>query len=590
MGVRLRIIGLLFCAIPAFSASAQEQRVVNGRRYTVHVVEAGQTLYAIARSSAVPVDVLLAANPSAQDGLSIGEEVLIPADAVVKKELRSAPVLRNGELVHVVRKKETLFGISRQYSVDINLLLERNPGALDLKEGVELVIPVAHVGGAPATTLVPAVPGTGTTHTVQPGETLFGLGQRYAVDPEAIRNANGGLPEGLKAGGTIIIPGVAQDEVPAKPVARAREHVRYKVGLLLPFSVARNDSTLARAGASSDEVAYYEPTRAAVQFHNGARMAIDSLRRMGLDADVDVVDTGDDAKVWNAVIKRPGIQEYDLFIGPFHRSAIEQLARANQRAHIVCPVQQSNKVILGMPTVSKVTPARSDLVKHASRFVATRYANANIILLRPDITSEKELVDQVRGTLNGGLIQRPERLRDSVVVAKPGKRDLGDLSGKLDAGRLNVIMAPSEDVEFVTMLVSKLKPLASKYKIRLVGLGAWYDMPSVTLSDLDVLDFTFPAPTFFNPDDPRMRDFIAAYREAYKTDVDEFALLGFDVTLHYLKALMADGAGFVDRLSEVRSEPLHMGFRMTRTGDENGLRNEFGIMLEQDDMKLVRIP
>ncbi|MBX2973292.1 MAG: LysM peptidoglycan-binding domain-containing protein [Flavobacteriales bacterium] len=586
--MRLRIIGLLLCIAPAFTAFAQETRTIGGRRYNVHVVEAGQTLFAIARAHAVPVDVLLAANPSAQDGLSIGEEVLIPADAVVKKELKTAPVLRNGELVHVVRKKETLFGISRQYNVDINLLLERNPGGLELKEGMELVIPVAHVAGAPATALAPAAPGTGTTHTVQPGETLFGLGKRYGVAPEAISNANDGLPEGLKAGGTIIIPGAVQDEVPAKPVTRIREHMRYKVGLLLPFSVARNDSTLAKAN-TAEEVAYYEPTRAAVQFHNGARMAIDSLRRMGLHADVDVEDTGDDAKVWSTLIKQPGIQDYDLFIGPFHRAAIEQLARANRRAHIVCPVQQSNKVILGMPTVSKVAPARSDLVKHASRFVATRYANANIILLRPDIASEKEMQDQVRGTLSGALLQRPERLRDSVIVAKPGKRDLGDLPGKLDAGRLNVIMAPSEDVELVTMLVSKLKPLALKYKIRLVGLEAWYDMPSIALSDLDILDFTFPAATFFDPEDPRTREFIAKYRELYKADVDEFALLGFDVTFYYLNALMAEGTGFADHLSSVRSEALYTGFRMTRTGEENGLRNEFGLMLEQDDMKLVRV-
>ncbi|MGV3638150.1 MAG: LysM peptidoglycan-binding domain-containing protein, partial [Flavobacteriales bacterium] len=142
--MKFRIVTILFCAWQATAVLAQEQRILNGRKYAVHVVEAGQTLFGIARSKAVPVDVLLASNPAAQDGLSIGEEVLIPLDAVVKKELKSAPILRNdGELIHVVRKKETLFGISRQYNVDINLLLERNPTGLTLKEGMELVIPVA---------------------------------------------------------------------------------------------------------------------------------------------------------------------------------------------------------------------------------------------------------------------------------------------------------------------------------------------------------------------------------------------------------------------------------------------------------------
>ena len=506
---------------------------------------------------------------------------------MVKKELKSAPVLRNdGELVHVVRKKETLFGISRQYNIDINLLLERNPEGLTLKEGMELVIPVVHVAGAPPKALVPAAPGTGSEHIVQPGETLFGLGKRYGVDPETIRAANGGLPEGLKTGASIIIPSAVEAESP-KPVVRIKEHMRYKVAMLLPFSIQRNDSVLGRA-QSTEEATYYEPTRVAIQFYNGARMAVDSLKSLGLHADVDVVDMGDGLTDWNTVIRQPSIQEYDLFIGPFHRTAIEQLARTNQRAHIVCPVQQSNKVILGMPTVSKVAPTRSDVVKHAARYVANKYASSNVILLRPDISGEKESQEQVRVALNDALVQRSERLRDTVLVAKPGKRDLGDLVSKLDAGRLNVIVAPSEDVEFVTALVTKLKGMATKYKIRLVGMESWYSMPSVAITDLEVLDFTYAAGSFFDLSDPRVQTFTKKYREQYKTDVDEYALLGFDVTYFYLKALYSEGLGFPDHFDAVRTEPLHMGFRMTRTGAENGFRNEYAIMLEQEDLRLIR--
>ncbi|MCC6540892.1 MAG: LysM peptidoglycan-binding domain-containing protein [Flavobacteriales bacterium] len=584
-----RILALGLVLIGAGHLQAQEQRTVNGRKYTVHLVEAGQTLFAIARVNAVPVEVLLAVNPSAQDGLSIGEEVLVPQDAVVKKDLKRAPELRNGELVHQVRKKETLFGLARQYGVDMNQLLERNPGALNLHEGMELVIPVAKVVGAPANTLRPATAGGGQEHLVQAGETLFSLGKRYGLDPDAIKVANGGLPEGLKAGTLIRIPGEAKEDIASTPVVRIRERMRYKVGLLLPFSIARNDSVLARVQVGVD-ARYYEPTRAAIQFHNGARMAIDSLTALGLNADIDVLDVGDDSKVWNPVIKQPGIQDYDLFVGPFNRSAIEQLARTNPRAHIVCPVPQSSKVILGMPNVSKVSPTRSDLVKHAARFVANRFANANIVLLRPELASEKETQQQVLTTVNEALRVRTDRVRDSILVVRTGKRDLGDLAAKLDANRLNVLLALSDDVEFVTALVTKLKPLAAKYRIRLVGTESWTTMPSVAAADLDVLDFSFAAPAFYDPTDPRTVAFTARFRDQNKADVDSYALLGFDVTFYYLKALLTQGMGFADHFQEVTSEPLYMGFRMSRTGLENGFRNEFAIMLEQEDLRLVKMP
>lgn len=588
MGVKLRILLMLCWIGMVHGVHGQGQRVLNGRKYTIHMVQAGQTLYAIARTHAVPLELLLAANPTAQDGLSIGEEVLIPLDAVVRKELKSAPQLRNGELVHTVRKKETLFGISRRYGVHIDRVLERNPAAIALHEGMELVIPLAEVANTPASALAPAGKAGGLSHVVQAGETLFGLGQRYAVDPEAIKAANGGLLEGLKTGATIRIPEEPRSEGAPPPKVRLREQVRYKVGLMLPFSIDRNDSVLAQ-GKAQDGSGYYERTVIATQFYQGARLAIDSLRKLGLHADIDVVDMGDDITTWGAVIKQPSIQEYDLFIGPFHRSAIEQLARANPHAHIVCPVPQSNKVILGNPQVSKVSPTRSDLVKHAGRFVANKYPSANIIVLKPEIAAEKEAQEQVRAALNAALAQRTDRLRDSVLVAKPGRRELGDLPGKLDASRLNVILAPSEDVEFVTMLVSKLKPLAAKYKIRLVGMESWYSMPSVDLNDLEVLDHTYAAPAFFDQEDPRIRAFASAFQERTQTAVDEYALLGFDITFYYLKALYTQGLTFPEHFDQVHTEPLHMGFRMSRTGAENGFRNEYAIMLEQEDLRLIKV-
>ncbi|MEZ4739726.1 MAG: LysM peptidoglycan-binding domain-containing protein [Flavobacteriales bacterium] len=124
-------------------AHAQEVRTIDGRKFTVHRVQAGQTLYAISRSYAVPVADIMAANPNAADGLSIDEELLVPMDAVQKKELKTAPTLRNdGELLHTVRKKETLYGIARSYGMDMNMLLERNPEAIELQEGMVLIIPV----------------------------------------------------------------------------------------------------------------------------------------------------------------------------------------------------------------------------------------------------------------------------------------------------------------------------------------------------------------------------------------------------------------------------------------------------------------
>ncbi len=586
----LRFMPMLFLLFAVAGANAQEVRTVNGRKYVVHKVEKGQTLYAISRTYAVPIEDITGANPGAESGLSLGQELLIPQDAVNKREARSAPTLAaDGELLHTVARKETLFGIARNYNIDVNALLERNPELnAGLQAGMTVVIPVQKIVGQPPVATRPAVPERILEHIVQPGETLYSLGKLYVVSPEAIQAANDGLPEGLRAGSTVKIP--LRHGLEPPPPTRADAMMlrqRYTVGMMLPFAVGRNDSLLA---ATPDEAQFYEPSRIAAQFYAGARMAIDSLETIGLRADVRVMDQGDDPRVWNALMREPEIKQVDLFIGPFHRSAIEQLVRTNPRAHIVCPVPQTNKLLLGNSNVSKVSPTRSDLIRQTARYVASRYARENIVLLRPDIRDERDAQDQLQTSLQQALASQPVRYRDSVMVARLSRMDIGEIVSRLDPTRMNVIVSSSEDIEFVTALVSKLRPQAAKYRITLVGMERWLTFEAVAAVDLDQLGFTFAASTFVDMQDPRVKAFVEEFRDRYHTDADEYAFLGFDVTFYYLKALMTQGTNFYINFSQVRTEPLHMGFRMTSAGPENGFRNEHAIMLQQKDLQLVKAP
>lgn len=579
---RCRLLLASCLLLPPFASWSQETRTIDGKKFTVHAVQQGQTLFAISRAFAVPVDELLKANPDAKDGLRIGQELLIPQAAVVKKEARNAPdLLKDGELKHTVAKKETLFGIAKKYGLDINDLLERNPELTSgLRDGMDVIIPVKKNAADSVDPVMRAAEPTHLIeHVVLPGETLFSLGQRYGVKPEEIVKASGGLPEGLKAGTAISIPQRGAPPEP-KPVEATRAPgAKHRIGFLLPFSTARNDSVLEATANATNGQRFYEASRIAAQFWSGARMALDSLAALGLNADVELIDAGDDSRQWSKVMKEPRLQDLDLAIGPFHRSAIEQIARVNPKLPIICPVPQSNKVVLGFPNVSKVVPSRSDMVRHAARYVAVKHARENIIALRPDIAAEKELQDQFIGAINAALAAQGARYRDSVLVVKPGRRDIGDLASKLDAARLNVVVAPSEDVEFVTAIVGKLKGLAAKHRIMVVGLESWLQLDPVAAADLDALGFTFAAGAFTDPSDPQVQHFIRTYRTRFSTDADEYAMLGFDVTMHYGLELLGE---------RIEESPLHMGIRMSRTGPENGQRNEHSVMLRVKDLRLER--
>lgn len=126
---------------------------------------------------------------------------------------------------HTVARGETFYGIARRYGVTSAQLRALNPDLdwQNLEVGDVLRLPArARTPGQSTTTASGSAnregsssrqtPASATstrrrTHTVERGETLFGLARRYGVTVEAIRRAND-LEEdaGLRTGQTLVIP------------------------------------------------------------------------------------------------------------------------------------------------------------------------------------------------------------------------------------------------------------------------------------------------------------------------------------------------------------------------------------------------
>lgn len=576
MGMNRAVLVLLFAlALPLAGARAQGSRTVEGKEYLVHTVAPGQTLYGIAKHYAVELDAVAQANPGAVAGLSIGQVLLIPTEGRSRKAVRQAPALQNGALVHTVSKRETLFGIAKHYGVGQEALVQANPDlAFGLRTGMSLRIPVSAVADAPPAATAPARSDNALFHQVLAGETLWSLSKRFGATPEQIKAANNGLPEGLKAGLYIRLP----DTVPtpadtaiakAVPMPPAAGHL-FKVAVLLPFTATARDTADGAPDGGPSQV-----TDAAMEFRAGMALALDSLEARGLHADVNVFDSGTRPAQWDALFRSDALRGMDLYLGPFHRSALEGLVRISGQAPVVCPVPQSNKVLLGNPTVIKAVSSRSDQVKQLARYAMQHRNGARVLMLRPAIPAERDLQDLVLRELRA---LPPALPADSVRPVACGRRDVAALLATLTADRMNFVVVPSEDVEFVTATISALTGAASRYPITVFGLDSWRSIPTLDVTALMRLNLHLPASTAVDRNDARVQAFINAYRDRFRNDPGDYAFLGYDVTLFFLQGLMRFGQALPAHLNEVTAEPLHMGFRFGGLGAENGMCNTSAVM------------
>ncbi len=194
MRLRIHIIAILLCSLLSLSSYAQ-----NGNR--THTVTQGETVTRISQLYKITPHDIYRLNPTAQHGLKIGEVLQIP----------SAGVASAGSDTHIVKQKETLYGIAKSYNLTVDELKALNPSvAGGLKIGDELIVKKRTAVAVKAPQSAASQPaalqnGNPITHYVESGETKFGIAKRYGITVEELERQNPGIRESLPVGYKLTI-------------------------------------------------------------------------------------------------------------------------------------------------------------------------------------------------------------------------------------------------------------------------------------------------------------------------------------------------------------------------------------------------
>lgn len=189
---------------------------IDGKEYYLHFVKEGQTLFNIARTYGVTTDDIFRDNPGSSQGIVDGQILKIRMNDDGVDEVKKPQQSGDNYFYHIVTKQETLYGISRKYGVSIDDITKINPDMGEYpKEGETLKIPVIHDDMG---LIESEWEGETITHTVQQGETLYGIAKEYNITIGEIKNANPGLGETLSIGNTLVIPNQVEEIVEEEPI------------------------------------------------------------------------------------------------------------------------------------------------------------------------------------------------------------------------------------------------------------------------------------------------------------------------------------------------------------------------------------
>lgn len=208
------------------------------------IVQPGDTLWAIARDHGTTVAALAALNNIDTPSLiRIGQRIVLqtppPPTAAPPAPGEPAAVL------HVVQQGETLWAISMRYGTSVEALAAANQlvNPSLIRTGQQLSIPPSAPLPPPTVTTTPPPPTTAPTlHVVQHGETLWAISIRYGTSVEALAAANQlADPRFIRTGQSLVIPLAAPDlasppsatNAAMPPAMAAKVAAREAVGELL---------------------------------------------------------------------------------------------------------------------------------------------------------------------------------------------------------------------------------------------------------------------------------------------------------------------------------------------------------------------
>ncbi len=567
-------------------------KTIGGKKYYIHKVEAGNTLYGLQRTYGVAIEDIVKANSGELDGgLKVGQEIKIP----VAEELTEVEVVETSD--YKVKGGETLYGISRKFNTTVDELIKLNPGvengiskgqiikvpgkAIDEPEEVvevdEVTTPNPFVVEEKETEQVKVVFNDSIVeHKVLDHETMYSISKRYMVSVEELMKFNNLKSTSINPGQVIRIPlkqerieRVTIKEVPPSYNPEGNGELvfdrkeRYKIVVLAPFYLDY--------GAGYSEYV----SNMATQFYMGTQMALDSLRKKGLDADVYYIDTKNDSSHVASVLKSDQMAGADIIIGPFFPKTQRMVAAycKTNKVRMIVPVSIPSEVLRDNRLIYSTVPDDETLIAYTAQYLATHEKKANIILVQVTKEKDKALYEKFKATYQS-------------LAAKNGSPALKESStdnvkNYIIRGSKNIFVVPTNDKNTAMKFMNTLNKSAFRAKsdeLVIYGTKDWMDFNDVNGIYREKFNFHFLTNTYLNYDDEYVMETNRKFRVKFNTDLSKMVAQGYDIMLY---------TGLNLLLEEQTIHLLMNKFDFEQSGESGAYINKDYFVLEQEEFELI---
>ncbi len=535
-----------------------------------HNIERGETVYSLAATYNTTPEAIYQLNPSARDGISIGAVLIIPQRKVISE------VKEENYRYHTISPKETLYSVSRTYSLSPEDIIAANPGLSveTFQIGKNIRIPFFEsnetVSGYPGPVVIEQ-----TKHKVKRGETLYSISQKYGVTLSELEKENPGITTTeLSTNRVLNIPLKRFDKELARQdavyesranllLSRRKDFEKLnvmQVALLMPF-LEKNSGQQVRIQE------YYE----------GFLLAVEKLKAQGANLELYVFDIGTEknTKKLESLLSTMEMQNLDLVVGGVSDEQIKVLSDFSKSKNIkyVIPFSSKNTEVLNNGNIFQVNSPQVKLYTKASQVFVNKFNKSNIIFLD---TNGEDAKDSLLAIMKKDL-NRQSIPYQSIPISESMDEELLLL---LDESKDNILIPASGDIGVlgeVLGVLNGLKEANPGINIDLFGYPEWQTYEQNYLRDYHNHGTYLYSSFYVDNADTETKNFKQNFKKWYKKDLQQtypqYAMLGYDTGLYFLTALHKHGRNFETKLNSVYINTVQFAFDFERANNWGGFIN-----------------
>mgnify|MGYP001990018524 FL=1 len=579
--------------IPTQSKSIDAQ---NPPKFKKHKVRRKETLITISKKYNVSIDAIKRYNKQLYARqIKKGERLQIPMHLKIvdsgvvsynESKVSGAITLDTSSLSkHIVKAKETRYGIARMYGITVSELEQMNP---ELGEGLSQN---AIINVPSKAILKTAIAEKGYRfYEVQPKEGFYRLKVKTNLTKEQIVALNPYAKDGLQEGMILKIPSDTATAITGQINKRDLQQTiidtsQKRIAVLLPFRLNKiiSDSL----SVKQQQIKKNRLMSLSLDFYSGLLMATEFAKDKGISLQLDVFDTQYNTAIVSDIINSNTFDTFDAVIGPLGQKNIEKAAAMLKDTTVPIFSPLSNKQIKVSKNVFQSLPSDVMLEDGMLQYIVSGMSDKNVIVIT-DSTKTAQLAKIMLAIPDARIVSLREE----------GFLRLEDVENQIDQTKENWVILEATDPILISNVVGVLNGLPVidpdleedqepvDYEIRLFSLdkNAAFDYHDVSNVHLAELNFTFPSVNkSYNYKDKNA--FLISYKNKYGVLPNRFAVRGFDLTYDVILRLASSEDIFTASKQEFETQYIENKFSYSKSLLSGYQNNAFYIIKYQENLQ-----